>query len=72
MSGLNAGIVRATEVDRDGQPTRVALGIEDSTKLSDLPWLGKLLPSIGMGDVAALIVYVRYTVFLMAAAVSER
>lgn len=72
MSGLNAGIVRATEVDRDGQPTRIALGIEDSTKLSDLPWLGELLPSVGVGDVAALIVYARYTMLLMAAAVSER
>lgn len=75
MSGLNAGIVRATEVDRDGQPTRIALGIEGvptDHKLSDLPWLGELLPSVGVGDVAALMVYARYTLFLMATAVSDR
>ena len=77
MSGLNAGIVRATEVDRDGQPTRIALGVEGAARaldqeISSLPLLGGgLLPSFSAQDVTVLAVHAWYVLLSITAAVSE-
>jgi hypothetical protein len=79
MSGLNAGIVRATELDRDGVPIRLALGIEGiasaaaATSSSSGSGLLALVPpsSLGAGDIAAAAVCTRYALLSIASLVSQ-
>ena len=74
MSGLNAGIVRATEVDSDGQPTHIALGVEGAIRdraMSSLPLVGGLLPSFSAQDLAVLAVHAWYVLLSITGAVSE-
>lgn len=74
MIGLNAGIVHATELDRDGQPTRIALGIQYGTASSSksLPMLGELLSSYSVMDTKLLAVYAWYVVLSISSVVSKR
>ena len=80
MSGLNAGIVRATELDRDGVPIRLALGIEGiasaaaaTSSSSSGSGLLALVPpsSLGAGDIAAAAVCTRYALLSIASLVSQ-